>query len=76
MKELRRLRELAGLTQFDVSKKSGVERSRLSTAECGHVTLTVQEQQIVRRILMRAIEDRQTKLQAVLEKPETVTAEA
>ena len=75
MKELRRWRELAGWTQIHLAKKSDVDRTRLSMAECGHVTLTVQEQEIIRRILLRAIEDRQTKLRAVLEKPEPVTAE-
>jgi transcriptional regulator with XRE-family HTH domain len=76
LKELKRLRELAGLTQFVVSKKSGVERTRLSMAECGHVMLTAQERENIRRVLLREIEHRDVKLRAALEKPEVLSAEA
>jgi transcriptional regulator with XRE-family HTH domain len=76
LKELKRLRELAGWTQIHLAKKSGMDRTRLSMAECGHVVLTAQERENIRRVLLREIEHRDMKLRAVLDKPDPVTAEA
>ena len=70
MKELKRLREVLGLTQFDVAKKSGVERTRLSLAECGHVTLSRDEKDSIRRTLLRASAERQAQLKDVLDTAE------
>jgi transcriptional regulator with XRE-family HTH domain len=42
-KQIRELRTLAGLTQFDVAKRVRIERSRLSLVENGHVRLTGDE---------------------------------
>jgi transcriptional regulator with XRE-family HTH domain len=66
VKELKRLREMSGLSQFSVARMSGVERTRLSLAECGHVALTTGEKESLRRVLLQAVENRQSQLQAVL----------
>ncbi len=67
MKELKRLREIAGISQALLAKKSGIERTRLSAAECGYVSLTGGEKATIKRVLMRAVEDQQARLTSVLE---------
>ncbi|MGA7220023.1 MAG: helix-turn-helix transcriptional regulator [Candidatus Sulfotelmatobacter sp.] len=42
-KELQKLRQMAGLGQFEVHEKTGIERSRLSLIECGHVEARPEE---------------------------------
>lgn len=75
MQKLKRLRELAGLTQVDLAKRSGVDRARLSMAECGHVVLSSREKELVRSILLRALEGHSVKLRAELEESATLAAE-
>jgi transcriptional regulator with XRE-family HTH domain len=67
VKELKRLREIAGISQTLLAKKSGIERTRLSAAECGYVSLTEGEKATIKRVLMRAVEDQQARLTSVLE---------
>lgn len=64
--ELRNLRIEAGIPQFDLSKRSGVERSRLSLYECGHVSLPDAEVQALERALPELIEERADRLLEVL----------
>jgi transcriptional regulator with XRE-family HTH domain len=66
MSDLKSMRELAGMTQFSISRRSGVSRMRLSLAECGEVELDAEEEAAVRRILLAAIEARALQLQMVL----------
>ena len=60
------LRELSGLSQFTVARKSGIPRVRLSLAETGQLELPVEEQELIRTVLLRAIEVRVLQLQAAL----------
>jgi transcriptional regulator with XRE-family HTH domain len=66
MKDLKEQRELAGLTQFSLSRRSGVSRMRLSLAECSEIDLDPEEKAAVRQILLAAIEARMLRLQMVL----------
>ena len=55
MKDLREMRELAGITQFSLSRRSGVSRMRLSLAECGEADLSDTEKQKIISVLLAAI---------------------
>jgi transcriptional regulator with XRE-family HTH domain len=66
MKALREMRDLAGITQFALSQRSGVSRMRLSLAECGEAELDGKELARVRTVLLGAIAARVRQLQAVL----------
>jgi transcriptional regulator with XRE-family HTH domain len=56
MKNLKKLRELARITQIRLSLKAGVSRQRIQLAETGQGGLTVQEQQRLREVLLREIQ--------------------
>ena len=56
MKDLREMRELAGITQFSLSRRSGVSRTRLSLAECGEVELNETEKRKITTFLLAAIQ--------------------
>ena len=49
-------RELAGLSQYAVARKAHISRMRISLAECGEIELSVEEQNALRRVLLRALE--------------------
>ncbi len=70
MKHLRRLRRAAGLTQFALHRKSGVGRTRISLAESGYVALKDREITAVRRVLLREIRKRKSRLNEVLRSAE------
>lgn len=65
-KSIRRWRAMADLSQFDLARRCGIERTRLSLAENGHVELRPEEKAAVERALLRAIEQRASELQAAL----------
>jgi DNA-binding XRE family transcriptional regulator len=44
-KGIREIRKAARLTQFHLSQLTGISRTRLSFAECGYLTLTLDELQ-------------------------------
>jgi transcriptional regulator with XRE-family HTH domain len=56
MKDLREMRELAGITQFSLSRRSGVSRMRLSLAECGEADLSDTEKEKITTVLLAAIQ--------------------
>ena len=58
MGRIQELRTMAGLTQFDLAKRSGVGRTRLSLAECGHIELRTKEYEAIERALIRAVQRR------------------
>jgi hypothetical protein len=58
---------VATLRRIVLAKKSGIERTRLSAAECGYVSLTEGEKATIKRVLMRAVENQQARLTSVLE---------
>ena len=66
MKELRELRRMAGWTQAKASRASGINRARLSQAECGEIELRPVEDVEVRRVLLAAIRDRAVRIEGVL----------
>jgi transcriptional regulator with XRE-family HTH domain len=80
MTKLRKLRELAGLTQFTVAKKSRVPRMRLSLAECGQLRLSADEEAAVREAIREGLEQHAAQLQRLLvskqAKHEVATAQA
>jgi transcriptional regulator with XRE-family HTH domain len=66
MERLLALREVSGLSQFTVARKSDVSRMRLSLAETGQLTLSDEEEARIRAVLLIAIEARSLRLRAVL----------
>jgi len=51
--QLQKLRKTARLTQFELSRESGIDRPRLSYAEHGHVQLTQEEVEEIRRVVAK-----------------------
>jgi len=66
MKDLREMRELAGITQFSLSRRSGVSRTRLSLAECGEVELNETEKRKITTFLLAAIQLQHARAESVL----------
>jgi transcriptional regulator with XRE-family HTH domain len=64
--ELRRARVAADVTQFELAKKSGIERTRISLAENGHIELRPEEYRALMRVLVEVIRFRVSELQGVL----------
>jgi transcriptional regulator with XRE-family HTH domain len=72
IQDLRELRIMAGLTQCDVAKETGLDRSKLSLAENQYVELRPEEKAAVRTVLLKQIETRATQLRRVLSDREAV----
>lgn len=53
-KELQEARELAGLGQFEVGRQSGIERSKISCFENGHIEPTEKELSAILRVIRGA----------------------
>jgi len=64
--DLRQLRKMAGLTQWELAQRCGVSRMRLSLAECGQVELSAEEEADVRGVLLEVIKARAAQLRGVL----------
>jgi transcriptional regulator with XRE-family HTH domain len=64
--DLKELRRMADLTQFQLAQRCGVSRMRLSLAECGQLELNANEERAVRKTLMGVIEHRSDQLKGVL----------
>lgn len=64
--DMRKTREMAGLSQFTVAQRSGISRMRLSLAECGEIQLRQVELESIRKVLRAEIERRAAKLQTAL----------
>jgi predicted transcriptional regulator len=56
----------ARIPQFDISNRSGVDRSKVSLYECGHVQLTDGEVAALEKALCALIEERAKYLTGVL----------
>jgi transcriptional regulator with XRE-family HTH domain len=69
---IKTLRKMADLTQFELAQRCGVSRMRLSLVECGQLELHSEEELAVRRVLLAAIEDRSVQLKGALSGRETV----
>jgi len=66
LNDLRELRRMADWTQARASRLSGINRAKLSQAECGEVELEPQEDATLRTVLLRAIRNRADRISAVL----------
>lgn len=67
MDDFREMRRIAGWTQLKTANASGINRVRLSQAECREIELSKQEREAVCRVLLAAIRDRATRIDRVLE---------
>ena len=75
MSQIKKLRELSGLTQTELSNLSRIDRSRLSLAESGQVKLSATETETVRKVLLRQMEKRASLIQDELERNGSLTQE-
>jgi transcriptional regulator with XRE-family HTH domain len=64
--EIKELRRMADLTQFQLAQRCGISRMRLSLAECGQLELNANEDRAVRTTLMEIIGQRAAQLKGVL----------
>jgi transcriptional regulator with XRE-family HTH domain len=74
MNDLRELRRMAGWTQLKTAYASGINRAKLSQAECREILLSELEEAAVRRVLIVAIRDRAARIDGVLESTRPVQA--
>jgi transcriptional regulator with XRE-family HTH domain len=72
-RDLRDLRIMAGMTQCDVARETGVDRSKLSLAENRYVELRPEEQAAIRKLLLETIENKAAELKGVLSGAEALT---
>jgi len=68
MRQLKALRKASGLRQCEAANRAGLDRTRLSLAENGHVKLSDHEERCLRRVLVEAIQKRAQHLEGVLAK--------
>jgi DNA-binding XRE family transcriptional regulator len=54
--DIRELRRMARLTQIELAHLTGINRVKLSFAECHYVTLTAQEESSIREAIAEAVE--------------------
>jgi predicted transcriptional regulator len=66
MKDLRKRRILASLTQHQLARQARVDRSKISLVETGQVILTDEEARRVLRVLSRSLRKRAGVIQRVL----------
>ena len=64
--DLKKLRGMADWTQTRTARASGVNRTKLSQAECGELELSASEDAAVRRVLLAAIRKRAARMETVL----------
>ena len=72
MDELKTLRKIAGLTQFQLSRRSGISRLRLSLSECGDLELTEEEKTSLQETLLRVLQERAVVINKVLDQVKSV----
>jgi len=54
--DLRRARQIARLTQLELSQRTGIDRAKLGLAECVYICLSEDEQAAIRRAVAEAAE--------------------
>jgi hypothetical protein len=54
--DIRELRRMARLTQIELAHLTGINRVKLSFAECHYVTLTAQEEASIRKAITEAVD--------------------
>ena len=67
-KDLKSLRDLTGLSQYDFARRSGIARGRISLVECGHGELNEDEHCRAERVLQAAIADRYKNFKSIIER--------
>lgn len=76
MRDLRSLREASGLSQFAAANRAGLDRTRLSLAENGHIKLNENEERAIRSVLVEAIQRRARHIDGVLANAKVKAAHA
>jgi transcriptional regulator with XRE-family HTH domain len=66
MQGLKELRRMAGWTQNRASRASGINRAKLSQAECGEIVLLPAEAAAIRRVLFDAARDHAVRIEDAL----------
>ena len=56
--DIRKLRRIAGLSQFALSANIGISRMRLSLAECNYIWLTPEEMSAIERVILADVQER------------------
>lgn len=54
--DIREMRRIVGLTQVELAVRSGIDRTRLSFAECGYVELSAEEKAAIKNAISKAAE--------------------
>ena len=71
-RDLKSIRELTGLSQYEFARLTGISRGRISLVECGHSQLNEDEHCRAERALRAAIADRYKNFKSIVERsPET-----
>ena len=63
---LKQLREMAGLSQYELAGLSGIARNRLSLFECGYIQLQDEEYGLAEHLLRDVLIERQQHVRAAL----------
>ncbi len=66
MMDLRQLRRSARLTQFELAQRTGINRVRLSFAECGYTVLSRAEQDAIRTAIAGAAKSHTDRIRRAL----------
>lgn len=64
--QIRRLRDIAGLSQFKLARLSGVARNRISQFECGYVQLQDEEYSLVEHAIRDVLVEKRQGLSTAL----------
>jgi transcriptional regulator with XRE-family HTH domain len=70
--ELRKLRVLAGQSQFQLAREARIDRTRISLCENGHVQLSPEEGKRVARVVLSAMQRKMAEVDAAISATETV----
>jgi transcriptional regulator with XRE-family HTH domain len=65
---IRKLRQLAGLTQLELARDAGVDRAKLSLVESGYIAFGKNETAAVRKAAVNALRRRQAEILMVLQR--------
>jgi predicted transcriptional regulator len=66
VKELRNLRRVSGLTQWDLAHATGIDRSKICFIETGRIQVKPEEERTIRRALESAMRARMGTIQTML----------
>lgn len=67
-RDLKSIRELTGLSQYEFARLTGISRGRISHVECGHSQLNEDEQCRAERALRAAMRDRYKNFKSIVER--------